>query len=388
MGPLRRQMGIFGARHCRWLSLASVALCLAAITDGAAEPRFSASHCRQVLPFDATRGDVVRGAEALAAAVDGSTIYGAAYDRRRSNGDGIPPQGGLYAFARGDLLAGGPARVRSLAAGFPAPGGFRPHGVALYEGAGNQTALAVINRRYFAEAAGAPRYRPSVEIFRKGQGGWHHAATVEHPEFCNANDLAFIAPDSLVVSVHRSTCADFTVTEDVLGFPGGYLLRIDLGGTAVQNQVVRLHSPPLGFANGVAADAAAGALYVAETRAGAVSRFDLADILANRVVERVAAVSLGGKPDNITLARNGILIAAVYDDLLALAAYRYRWFGTERTGSKIVAVHPDGRRELLFEDQEGTLFPAASSAVLADGTLVAGSVGADGLLVCGGAERP
>ncbi len=105
------------------------------------------------------------------------------------------------------------------------------------------------------------------------------------------------------------------------------------------------------------------------------------------VVADIGRLALTDHPDNVALTPDNEIIVAAYTDLLDFAAYRFRWFGTDRVASKILAAGPSGSLETLFEDKEGALFSAASSAVLSD-LLIAGSAGDAGLLVCQKGKTP
>ena len=96
-------------------------------------------------------------------------------------------------------------------------------------------------------------------------------------------------------------------------------------------------------------------------------------------------MDLPGGPDNLTRGVDGRVLAALHPDLIRLALYRHGWTG--RAPARIVAVDlGTGAVEVLFDDPGGAVSPAATVAVMADGRLVAGSVRAPGLLVCGGAS--
>ena len=372
-------MELPGTRHrfCALLIGAAFLIVSGAGTIGA-RPVFDHSLCRQLPLTDAHSGNIVRGAEAISVSDDRSVLYLAAYDRRTKQQNGVPPQGGLYLADTEDLVSGDGLQVTPLAAGKDLPGGFRPHGLANVEFDGDSARLAVINRRYFQGRDKRQVFKPSIEVFVRDRDGWRHETTVEHRDFCSANDLDFLDPTTLMVTVHRSKCAGFTVRDDLMGLPGGYLLRVDLedGG------VTRTPVLPLDFANGIAVDRKRGRVYVAETKAGVVSRFEIDDLDgADRLPEPVR-IAVDGYPDNITIGTHGRVVAAVHPALFRLAAYRYRWFGQNRSGSKVVSTDEKGAVTVLFDDYSGRLYSAASEAVYVGNSLVAGSVGDDGLLAC------
>lgn len=387
------------------MAVGLLSLALPAVDAGAV--RFEQHQCRRVVLQDADSGKPVIGAESIVLSGDETRLFLSAYDRRTVTDAGIPPQGGLYVLTLKDLSrdngAGGrPIKVRSLAAGLEIVGGFRPHGLALREAADGQRMLAVINRRYFDKQEGKRRFRPSIELFRHTETAWRHAGTLAHPGLCRANDLAFLDDTSLITTIDRSVCADFTISEDVFGFAGGHLLQVDFESEGTLKAVERLATPLLAFPNGVVADPVDISIHVAITKGAAIATFRRDDTLATGPVFDDRPISLPGHPDNLSLtleASGRKIVAALYPDLPRFAAYRYRWFGTERTASTIVAVNEEGVVETLFEDPDGALFSAASSAILIAGPasahgsvggdmLVAGSVGDDGLLVCSRKDVP
>lgn len=385
MGLFHRQVGLSrtGYRH----GLIASALAIATFSMGmprvdASMARFDPSQCQTVVLWDEETGTSVRGAESIILSGDGTTLFVSAYDRRSKTAAGIPPQGGLYAVGLADLKVKPRLGVRSIAAGQALPGGFRPHGLALHETSTGEQVLAVINRRYFDKQRGKRRFRPSIELFRSLDGAWRHAGTLTHPQFCRANDLAFLDDTTLITTIDRSVCADFTVSEDVLGFAGGHLLQVNFDAHGVLAAVERVQTGLLQFPNGIVADPVEGTVHVALTKGAAIATVGrVGDPLAGT---EFSQLPLPGHPDNLSISRDASgrkLIVALYPSLPAFAAYRYRWFGIDRTASSIVAVDETGAIETLFEDPDGALFSAASSAILRD-VLVAGSVGDEGLLVC------
>lgn len=369
--------------------------------------RFEQHQCRRVGLQDVDSGQAVRGAESILLSRDRTRLYVSAYDRRAATASGIPPQGGLYVVPladlnRDDVDTKRRLQVRSIAAGLTIAGGFRPHGLALHEAVDGGRMLAVINRRYFDKQSGKRMFRPSIELFRSTKTAWRHTGTLTHPGFCRANDLAFLDDTSLIATIDRSVCADFTVSEDVFGFAGGHLLQVDFEHDGSLTAVERPSTPLLDFPNGVVTDAVDASIHVAITKGAAIAMFRRNDSLAAGPVFDDGRISLPGHPDNLSVMRDSTgrkMIVALYPDLPRFAAYRYRWFGTDRAASSIVAIDEEGGVETLFDDPEGALFSAASSAVLVAipqagrgkagrDLLIAGSVGEDGLLVCSGKGRP
>lgn len=393
MGLLHRQMGLCRARTERlsrsaFLSLWLV-LTVAPSANAEADAVFDHTQCRRLALTDAATGKPVVGAEAVRRSGDGTEIFVAAYDRRSVDDDGLPPQGGLYAIDLDALTTDEAPSIASLPAPRPAVGGFRPHGLAYHAGNGQGARLAVINRRYVPLASGGTAFHPALEIYRQSAGSWHHIRTVDHDGFCRANNLDFVSPERLVVSVDRSVCADFTVSEDVFGFPGGYLLDVDLADPNAA-RVTRIDTPLLHFPNGVAHDADRELLYVTATKAATIIPFAVSEDGDGLRLDAQPQIALPGFPDNIAIEgsrqNEAQMIVATFPGLMALAAYRFGWFGTTLLPSRIIRVDARGQVETLFSDPVGELYSAASSAVLVDGHLVAGSIGDRDLLVCSSAK--
>lgn len=393
MGLFHRQVGLCRARSDRLSRSALLSACLvlagASAANADAGAVFENHECRRLVLTDSATGQAIVGAEAIRRSGDGSQVFIAAYDRRSAAEDGLPPEGGLYAVPADILTEENLPAIASLPAPQPPVGGFRPHGLAHHDGDGQGARLAVINRRHLPMASGGTAFRPALEIYRRSSRTWHHVRTVEHAGFCRANNLDFVSPERLVVTVDRSVCADFTVSEDVLGFPGGYLLEVDLADPQAA-RVRRIATPPLHFPNGVAHDADRGLLYVTATKAATALAFAVSIEEGGLRLDARPPIALPGYPDNVALGvagQNGSpLIVATFPSLMALAAYRFGWFGTEFLASRIVRIDGQGQVETLFSDPAGHLFSAASSAVLVDGHMVAGSIGDTGLLVCSTAK--
>ena len=387
MGLFHREMGIFRSRNRIWLTVAFGFICTlgeATPTNGADDPFFDHRDCRKVKLWNSQHSYSVHGAEALALSANGSELFVSAYDRRSKTDAGIPPQGGLYAISMTELKSAQRIEVVSLSRHEQISGGFRPHGLAVFENGRDETILAVINRRYFSKELGKRSSRPAIELFSRIRSSWQHTGTLQHPDLCRANDLAFADRDTLIISIDRSVCAGFTISEDVLGFSGGSLVKATIGPGGGLSKLQTIDIAALNFPNGVADGGQDGAIHVALTKAASIVSYNRQALLSDGVVKPIRNLQLPGHPDNLTVTNSKTdpeLIVAMYPSLPAFAAYRYRWFGTDRTASKIVSVDSGSKIRTLFEDPEGDLFSGASSAVF-ETLLVAGSVGDEGLLVC------
>ncbi len=299
---------------------------------------FVAGDCRRVALIDADTGWRIAGAEAI---VEGplGRIFLAAHDRGRADGPG-----GLYVIE--PLLLTGTPEL-SLATLYPAATGtFRPHGLAI---SAYGMRLATINR-YAPRAA-------RVEIGALSANRWQPDRQIEGPGICRANGLGFegLATDDLLITLDRADCA--TSLRDLMpGATTGRLAQVDSTGYTIVRE-------GLSFPNGVMGP------FIAETRAGRISGPGGAEIMTP------------GGPDNLSLADDGRIVAAVHPRLHLLGLYLGGW--TSSAPSRIVAADPgSGTVEVLFDDPDGVLFSGATGALLIDDMLIAGSVRDEGLLVC------
>jgi hypothetical protein len=303
--------------------------------------RFGRADCGRVELVDPRTGWRISGAEDLALAPDGTLIV-AAHDRF----DPALPDGGLYALDPAALAAGGTATARPLDRPRPQTR-FRPHGLALSP---DGRRLALVNRTGPEEAV--------VEIGALGPEGWSPERQLRDPRLCRANDLDFAGlGDTVEITLDRADCA--TSLRDLRGGTGS-VLRAEGDRLAVLRT-------GLDFPNGIHAG------HLAETRSHRLLRPD------------GSALDLPGAPDNLAPAPHG-LVVAVHPSLLRTWLYLQGWSG--HAPARILRIDAGGAIELLYDDPAGTLFSAATAAVLAGNRLVAGSVGDAGLLVCGPAKAP
>jgi len=312
---------------------------------GALPARFGPEACRRLALVDAGTGATIRGVEDIAR--HGGALILSAHDRLAA-GKGVSRTGGLYRLPLAALDAAGPVRVGRLGG----TGRLDPHGIAVAE-----NRIAVILRRH------GPDGHVGTDVISARLSGARlsGAERLRDPALCAANDLAFDGA-RLLVTLDRRDCPGLS-WRDMLRGSGGRLVAIGPGGVAAALR------DGLAHANGVLSGG--GGLVIAETRAHRLR------------VSPGHGIDLPGGPDNLTRAPDGRILAALHPDLIRLALYRFGWTG--RAPARIVAVAPqDGSVEVLFDDPAGAVFPAATVAVMAGGRLVAGSVRAAGLLVCGG----
>lgn len=304
--------------------------------------RFHHAEC-QVLPLtDRMTGLEITGVEDLALLPDAATLIISAHDRH----DPSLPNGGLYRVPLFALGAGSELTLNNLVPPESREHPFRPHGLAV---AGNGRRLAVINR--------VTDDHVFLEIGDFDEQLWAGDKRVRGNRFCRANDLVFEdgVGEALLVTIDRAECG--TSFSDLLpGSRTGRVLRFD-------GETVATVRSELEFPNGITEN------FVAETRNER--------LLSQNGTEIV----LPGAPDNINIDADGALITAVHPALMQLWFYLQGWQG--KAPSRIVRATPqDATVEVLFDDPRGEMFSAATSAVLTDGKLVAGSVLDGGLLYC------
>ena len=322
------------------ICLVSAMYFLAAPTRLAA--RYAAADCQVVPLIDRVTGREISGAEDLAYVATTGAVIVSAHDRM----DPARPDGGLYSLPLFALGAGDALTLNTLVPPETREHPFRPHGIAVDE---DGQRLAVINR--------VGEEQVFVEVGSFDQRLWASDVRIRGQRVCRANDLIFEdgPGEALLITIDRGSC-DTSIVDLLPGSKSGHVVRFD--GASVVG--VR---DELEFPNGIAGT------YVAETR-------------NERLLEQNGSqITLPGGPDNISLDTNGGLVTAVHPALMQLWFYLQGWQG--RAPSRIVRADPEtGAVEVLFDDPRGDLFSAATSAILVDDKLVAGSVLDSGLLYC------
>ncbi len=327
------------------------------------DARFAAADCTRAELIDTGTGAPIRGVEDIAALPDG-TLYLSAQDRSAAEAAAVAgkpiPRGGLYRTRASALERFGPHRLAPIVAPERVAGGLHPHGIDAVPGK-----LAVINRQITARG---PAGRDLIVYALVGDEV-RQLRRYRHPAFCAANDVALWGLRAFL-TLDRRGCPGTDPAEMVLASASGRLMAIgirDRSGGRPQEVAGALSYP-----NG--ALARAGEITVAETRGERLA-------VLSRQGDRLREIALPGAPDNLTETADGRIVAALHPDLLRLALYRAGWLA--RAPSRIVAVDPGtGAVEVLLDDPSGTLFSAATVAVLSEGRLVAGSVQDTGLLTC------
>ncbi len=289
--------------------------------------------------------------------VDGERLIVSAYDRRateKAAKTASPPEGGVYAIDVGALFdARGTVAATPLVDPKDFKNGLRPHGLDYADGE-----IAFINRGYVRDEK---RWRMNPSAIRIGADGEISSRSAH----CAANDIAVVG-DGYLLTRDRRACGGFRrFLESALRqkSSGAYF---DDGAALVDD---------VAFANGVAV--LGDGFAVAATRENAVHIIRTDEDNASRQFVAKAP----GAPDNLSIAGDGAIIAALHPNLFRLALTRK--LGIGRAGSRIVRIDADtGETELLFDDPKGALFSAATVGIATGRGLVAGSVTDSGALVC------
>lgn len=349
----------------RMAILAAGAIALSACAQKAeGEARFAAGECRLVTLIDASSGEAVVGAEDLSFDPLMRRIIISAYDRRKVERDaakGAPMlhEGGVYAVSLDDLATDATSlTVSSIVSRDTVAGGLRPHGVAFDA---TRREITFVNRSYQKINS---HWRMTPRIERAGADGAVFVGDGGAPR-CSANDIV-VSDERTFVSFDHAACGWRGGVEDLFSSKAS---GIDLANGAPVFEKAR-------HANGLAI-LPDRHLALASTRDKSVL------VLDERAdgFEVVRRIELPGAPDNVTVAENGNIIAAVYPSLFAIGAQRK--LGVGRSGSRIVEADPaTGETTLLFDDPDGKIISAASVGLMSEGLLVIGSAIDRGIAVC------
>lgn len=342
------------------------AACLTAACarDQVGPPRYSLNQCHTLSLIDGASGEAVRGAEDFALDREGGRLFISAYDRRavekaaRKRRDELP-HGGVYAVQLEALFRLETDRlfVTSLAAPGEFVGGLRPHGIDFDA---DKNELIFVNRTYERDGR---KWMMNPQLQRIGANGEVFVGAPS-PAHCAANDVVAKGGGILSSFTHAS-CGFGAGVENVFS-----LKRSGVG--AAEDTLFDKAS----FANGLVI-LPDGDLALAATREKAILRLQY----GKDGYKEAARISLPGGPDNLTIAQDGGIVAAVHPSMMKLMFNRK--FGAGRAPSRIVKADPDsGMVDVLFDDPDAELFSAATVAVDLGNRLVAGSVTDEGLLIC------
>lgn len=327
-----------------------------------ADVLFAPENCRRVAIIDETSGRPIVGAEDLAFNPSSREVLISAYNRRAvekavREKDAALPEGGVYAAPIAMLTAGDAAiSVRSLVDKSAVQGGLRPHGFYFDTKKGH---VSFVNRAY-ASAGDQWRLTPRlVEV--DGRTG---SVLREEAVHCAANDVAAYGRSTILTFDH-SDCGLGGAIDDAFALRRSGFLSTDRS----------LAFAKAGHANGLA--------MVNETEIALAATRERSILLIDPMADKkeVRRVRVPGAPDNLTLAEDGRLIAAVHPSMLAIGLSRK--LGIGRSGSRIVSFAPDTNTiSVLFDDPKGAVISAATVGLLVDDTLIIGSVIDDALAVC------
>ena len=209
-----------------------------------------------------------------------------------------------------------------------------------------------------------------------GDGSLSRDRTYAAPGLCPANDLDWLDPDHLVVSLDREACAGLRrFAELALGLSRGRVIVVDLDGKTSPQEIAR----DLAFPNGIAvAPGDAPTVHVAVSREQALLSFRR----EGGSWRLVRSIGIDGGPDNLAWDAVGNLLAAVHPDLFRFGLYSMRVPGFDSTPTRLVRIAPDGGVTGRDIGDAGGRFDGATDYVLAERLLVAGAAFDDGLLVC------
>lgn len=329
------------------------------------EAKYPASDCRRVDIVDQATGQAIRGAEDMALDPASGRLFISAYDRRaveKAIGRRAfsIPEGGVYAIPFSRLLDDGASTVNAASIVRPddVAGGLRPHGLAFDP---DTNEIAFINRGYQRING---KWRLTTRIERVGSNGEVFVGA-DKPAPCASNNLIVNGAETLI-SFDHAACNWRAGIEDMF----------DMKRSGVSDEAGRRLFDHVSFANGIVK---------LKTReiALAATREDALIVLDETAsgLHSEERIELPGGPDNLTLAADGGVVAAVHPSMLRIALSRR--LGIGKAPSRIVKVDPGARAvSILFDDPTGKVFSAATVGVERDGALVAGSVTDEGLLVC------
>ncbi len=326
---------------------------------------YSDAQCRRVALVDAVTGARLAGAEDFAFERTTGRLFVSVYNRRnveraaRKREHKIP-EGGVYEVSLPEIFAGKAAsiKVRSLIAPGEIAGGLRPHGIS-YDSARRE--LVFINRAYHRSGRG---WKMEPHLQRVGADGALVVAEKDSVP-CNANGVLATTRETYT-SFDHSACNWMAGVEDIFHLKRSGV--IDGSGARLYERAA--------FANGLA-QTMSGEVVIAATRERALI------FLMERsgALRENMRIKLPGGPDNLTLADDGGVVAAVHPSMLRLALTRK--LGIGKAPSRIVKADPKtGAQQTLFDNPSGKLFSAATVAIQTPDGLVAGSVTDEGLLVC------
>lgn len=359
-----------------------------------------AAECREVHLTDASTGAVLRGIEDLQWHEPSKRILLSAHDRWADPDSETPVANGIYglSFPRLKREFRETSRdidlpVPNLSELFQEENLLYPHGIALWEPRlpkagfldqriGKQVGrLMVINHRApMQERAPDGTAGTTIEYFHVAPNGeLDHQGTYGHTGICAANDLYPLDEDTALVSLDRGACGRFgSFMELLLGRDRASVVRIDI----TRPDAPDVLDDGLSYANGIIVQHGdKPAVYVAESQADRIRRYDLVD---GRLKRPATEIPVPGGPDNLFIDAGGKLLTAVHPDTTDLYFYMRRWPFFDHAPTRLVSldISGDDGCEMLHDDPAGDPISGATGVLRIGGMLIAGSVTDDGLLLC------
>lgn len=353
------------------------------------------TECHRVSLIDQESGAVVRGAEDLA--IGDGFFFVSAYDRRevesavREYRSEIPG-GALYLLpVDQELFSTNQISVSALPVSEDLD--LRPHGIDFLSAEESGGSLAVINRRYIERkdpALTGWQVETTLELFHVEGHVPVHRDTIRSELLCRANDVSALTANEFLLTRDHGACKGLEVMlENTFGLKRGKVVYVSTDPNDKSNTSVTIIADGLGYANGIAIDRARGRAHVSATRERAVYSYAVEDLLGEETAEPLSRMGLPASPDNLTLLPNGDLLLAAHPSLLKLGFYRNQWLGVAAAPSRIFSIDPANEKiDQLFDDSGGELLSAATTALIIEDHLIAGSVADEGLLVCKLTKKP
>lgn len=344
--------------------------------------------CRAISLTDAASGAPIIGAEDMVLDPDHRRVLISAYDRRavdRALGEGVLPEreGGIYALPLSMLRSTtSEFRLTSLSASLSSEIDFRPHGIDLWVREDGAHRLFAINRPA-VQRDGEIWLEPEVLVLGFGADGLLiEKGPIRDPLACRPNDLALVDGERFFITNDAGFCRGFMHGVEMgLGLRAGYVLFYD-GDTYAP----RIEN--LAFPNGIAVAVHPThglSLFVAETRAKAISVYNLSAILRAKADAPDDRITLGDGPDNLTVDAQGRVWAGALPGLLEFGLYRSESLGVQQTDSSVYSIAGGvARRRFLGE---GDIISGASVALNTGSVIIIGASYDSGIALCDSGER-
>lgn len=327
-------------------------------------PKFTGDQCRHVQVFSESSGDIILGAEDFAIDYENHELFFSAYDRLAveravSKKENKIPEGNIYRLPISALIDTTSITVTARPMFEPQiiSGGLRPHGISFDT---DSRQLSFINRAYkIVENKGF--LVPEVISTNINLEANLYQVDIAP---CAANDIVINQGKSFVTFDHKK-CDFYGFLEDVF--------NRNVTGVSSDGKIVL---SGLKFANGIE-NLDDERLAVAATRGREV-------VLVSRQKETLAVekrINVDGAPDNISRSADGSLVVAVHSSLFKLAFHRK--FNIGKAPSRILKINPKSDEVvLLYHDETGEEFSAATVGVEFENYLFVGSVLDSGILTC------